>query len=94
MTNEAGSGAHEEARERVWVRGLIMLVFIVLFGVGQALMNLGAVAQFLWLLFTGQPNAFLVRFGRSLAGWLSEVAHFLFMDTDKRPFPWSPWPPA
>ncbi len=92
MTGNANAGAPGETQERVWVRGLIMLAFIFLFGIGQTIMNLGAVVQFLWLVFMGQPNAFLIRFGRSLAAWLSEVAHFLFMDTNKRPFPWSPWP--
>ena len=38
-------------KSEVWKRGLIMLVFMFAFGVGQGILYLSAVAQFLWLLF-------------------------------------------
>src|SRR5262245_52108414 len=34
----------------VWMRGLFMLLFIIAFWVGQTLLNLLAVVQFIWLL--------------------------------------------
>lgn len=80
------------ARADVWKRGLIMLVFMFLFGVGQGLLQLLAVAQFLWLLFTNQPNQILVGFGRSLAEWLAQVGRFQCCDTEDKPFPWKAWP--
>ena len=79
-------------RRDVWMRGLIMLVFIVLFWVGQWLLGLMAVIQFLWLLFSGRPNPQLISFGRSLAKWLAEVGRFQCVDTEERPFPWATWP--
>lgn len=84
----------ESARPRkdVWMRGLIMLVFVVLFGVGQWLLNLLALVQFLWILFTEHPNPQLVRFGSSLAQWLGQVGRFQSCNTDDRPFPWAAWP--
>lgn len=80
------------SRKGVWMRGLIMLVFAILFGVGELLLNLVAVIQFLWLLFTAHPNSHIVGFGRSLAKWLAQVGRFQCVDTEDRPFPWAPWP--
>src|SRR3990170_4606855 len=78
----------------IWKRGLFMLVFIFAFGVGQSLLYLTAVAQFLWLLFAKEPNGLLVGFGKSLALWLAETARFLSCATDEKPFPWVAWPQA
>jgi hypothetical protein len=80
------------AREKVWMRGLFMLVFIVLFGVGQWLLNLIAVIQFVWMLATGRSNPQLTGFGRSLAVWLADVARFQSCASEERPFPWTAWP--
>ena len=68
-------GVTPSARD-VWMRGLFMLVLIIGFAVGQWLLNLLALVQFLWLLIARAPNEFLGRFGNSLAIWLAEVARF------------------
>jgi hypothetical protein len=78
----------------VWMRGLFMLLFMIAFWVGQTLVNLLAIVQFLWLLFAHEPNQFLVRFGTSLSVWFSEVARFLSCASEEKPFPWKPWPEA
>ena len=76
----------------IWMRGLFMLLFMFAFAVGQGLLNLTAVVQFIWLLVTKEPNGFLLRFGRSLSGWFGEIARFLSCATDEKPFPWKSWP--
>ena len=76
----------------IWKRGLFMLLCVFAFGVGQTLLILLAVVQFVWLLFSKQPNPNLVRFGKSLSVWLADTARFLSCDTDQKPFPWSSWP--
>jgi hypothetical protein len=76
----------------VWMRGLFMLLFVIGFTVGQWLLNLLAIVQFLWLLFARESNQFLAGFGNSLAVWLADVARFLTCATDDKPFPWRPWP--
>ena len=76
----------------VWMRGLFMLLLMIGFWVGQTLLNLLAVVQFLWLLFAHEPNQFLARFGSSLSAWLSEVGRFLSCASEGKPFPWRPWP--
>ena len=65
--------ATNAGKSDVWKRGLIMLVFIFLFGVGQSILYLIAVIQFLWLLFANEPNRFLVDFGKSLALWRTRI---------------------
>ncbi len=80
------------ASKDVWKRGLFMLLFIIAFGLAQMLLNAVAIMQFLWLLFTREPNNPLVRFGNSLAIWLADVARFQTCATNQKPFPFRPWP--
>jgi hypothetical protein len=86
--------APEMSKPDIWKRGLVMLLFVFAFGVGQSLLYLTAVVQFLWLLFTKEPNKLLVGFGSSLALWLAETARLLCCATDDKPFPWKAWPKA
>jgi hypothetical protein len=76
----------------VWMRGLYMLLFIIGFTIGQWLLNLLAVVQFLWLLAAREPNQFLARFGSTLSVWLADIGRFLTCATHDKPFPWRPWP--
>jgi hypothetical protein len=66
----------------------------IAFGVAQVLLNVLAVAQFLWLLFANAPNRFLLRFRASLSVWFADVARFLTCASDERPLPWKEWPNA
>jgi hypothetical protein len=76
----------------VWMRGLFMLLLMIGFSVGQWLMNVLAVMQFVWLLLAREPNQFIASFGNSLSIWLAEVGRFLTGATDDKPFPWARWP--
>ncbi|MGO8952927.1 MAG: DUF4389 domain-containing protein [Rhodomicrobium sp.] len=78
--------------QNVWMRGLFMLLFAFLFGIGHMVLNAITVVQFLWLLFTREPNRFLSRFGLSLAKWFGEVTQFQTAATGDKPFPWRDWP--
>jgi hypothetical protein len=76
----------------VWLRGLFMLLFMIAFAIGQSILNIMAIVQFLWLMFAREHNRLLASFGDSLATWLAEVGRFLTCAADERPFPWKPWP--
>ena len=76
----------------IWVRGLIMLFFLVAFSVAHFVLNFITVVQFLWMLITGGANRSLARFGQSLAQWLADVVRFQTGVSDVRPMPWSDWP--
>jgi hypothetical protein len=77
-----------------WKRGLMMLVFIFAFGIGQSLLYLMAVIQFLWILLAKEPNRLLAAFGKSLGLWFAATARFLSCVTEDKPFPWTAWPRA
>lgn len=78
----------------IWMRGLYMLLLALAFGVAQTLLCVTAVVQFLWLLFTGETNQQVARFGGSLSRWFADTARFLSGLTETKPFPWAPWPSA
>jgi hypothetical protein len=78
----------------VWLRGLFMLLFIIGFMLGQWLLNLIAIVQFIWLLASREPNQFIASIGNSLSTWLADIGRFLTCATEQKPFPWGPWPNA
>lgn len=82
----------DAGRPNVWKRGLIMLLFAIAFQIAQFVLNLLAVVQFLWLLFTGGHNAFVQDFGASLSIWIGDTVRFLTGVTEEKPFPWRDWP--
>ena len=86
--------ADRSAQRAVWMRGLFMLLLLFAFGIAQGLLWVTAIVQFLWLIFAGEANAFLVRFGKSLSLWLAETTRFVSCASDTKPFPWAPWPAA
>ncbi len=90
--NTAEPAAETGSRRPIWIRGAFMLFFLFAFGLGQTLLAATAVIQFLSLLITRKPNAFLTNFGRSLSAWLAQTARFQSAASDERPFPWAPWP--
>lgn len=78
----------------IWVRGLVMLLFMVAMGFAQVLLNLVAVVQFVWLLVYGERNHGLGDFGASLAKWSAQAILFLSCASNEKPFPWQQWPTA
>lgn len=84
----------KESKRETWIRGLIMLAFVIFFGLAETLLHLMALVQFLWLLITGARNDVLMRFGKSMALWMADVARFQTCATEDKPFPWRAWPSA
>jgi uncharacterized protein DUF4389 len=97
VLEEPGSG--EQASEvdwrddenNVWLRGLWMLVLALLFGIGEFVLGVAAILQFLWLLFGKEKNQPIADFGKDLSDWLAKVALFQTGATDAKPFPFSKW---
>lgn len=78
---------------QTWMR----LVWIVVFSLINSLLvkpavSMVAVFQFVVVLFTGAPNAHLLRFSHSLADYTRQIVRFTCFNSDERPFPLSPWP--
>ncbi len=85
-----GYGEFDEP-ENIWLRGLWMLLFAVLFALAETILWVVALVQFLWMVFTKEKNELLVEFGRDLGKWLQEVARFQSGATEVKPFPWKRW---
>ena len=81
----------EDEPENPWMRGLWMVVLAILFGVGEAILFLAAVIQFLWLIFAKEKNENIAAFGKELADWLARVALFQTGTTEDKPFPFARW---
>lgn len=88
---EAKEDAGEMETRAIWMRGLWMVVFALLFEVGKSLLVIGALVQFFWLLFAREKNRPLADFGTELADWLSRVALFQSGARDDKPFPFARW---
>jgi hypothetical protein len=86
------AGELKPATRNIWARGLCMLLFVIVFCIFQTFLTLTAVVQFLWVLFTQEPNHILGRFGSSMSIWFGDVTRFLTCVSEDKPFPWGPWP--
>ena len=76
----------------IWIRGLFMLLFTVLYGVAEIVLVVIAVFQFGHALFTGRPNDNATSFGYSVGRYIFDITRFVTFNTDEKPFPFSPWP--
>jgi Domain of unknown function (DUF4389) len=77
---------------KIWLRGLMMIILAIFFGFAQSLLALLAVVQFCWAAFGSGPNPAIRHFGASLADWLRQTARFQAFATEDKPFPWAEWP--
>lgn len=81
----------EDEPENPWLRGLFMLFLALLFGVGEFVLGVAALLQFLWLVFAKEKNPHIAAFGTDLADWLARVALFQTGTTEEKPFPFTRW---
>ncbi len=75
----------------IWMRGLLMLILALMFGLAETVLVVVAVVQFLWMLFAKEKNALLMEFGKDLGKWLEATARFQSGATEDKPFPWAKW---
>lgn len=80
------------ANRSTWLRGLLMLLFVIVFELVKLVVGLTALVQFIVMLVTGAPNEPLRRLGAGLAVYSEEIVAFLTCATEQTPFPFGPWP--
>lgn len=86
---------HQEALpapRKLWQRILLMLLLAIAFQLSGWLLFFSAIAQLVFVLVTGQTNERLLRFGKSLAAYLAQIARFETFATEALPFPFADWP--
>jgi hypothetical protein len=76
-------------RGATWLRGLMMLLFWVLYGIAEIVVGVVVLLQFLIVLFTGERNDRLVRFGERVSLYIYDVLRFVTFNSEERPFPFS-----
>ena len=77
-----------------WIRLVYMILFAVIFNVAELVAGVVVLVQFLFRLITGSVNEPLQDFGRRLAIYFQEIVTFLTYHTDRKPYPFAPWPAA
>ncbi len=75
-----------------WKRGLFILLFALCYAAAEVVMWVVVVLQFLFLIISGEDNERLRRLGASLAIYIADVIRYITLNSDDRPFPYSPWP--
>jgi hypothetical protein len=74
------------------MRILYLLVFALIFWVLCSVLAATVLVQLLLWLFSNQPSARLVAFGRSLAAYMAQVVGYLTFAAELAPFPFNDWP--
>ena len=76
----------------VWIRGLFILVFGVIFYFLYFLIWLVVIFQFVMKLMTTNLNEQLLDFSDALNKYVSQILVYITFLSEERPFPFSPWP--
>jgi len=74
------------------IRGAFMILFFVAARFVGVLVALIAMFQFLCALIVQKPNDNARRLGKDLSCYLAEIVLFLSYNTERKPWPFSPWP--
>lgn len=75
-----------------WGRALFMILFGIIYSVAEVVLWAVVVIQFLFVLFSGEKNERLLRFGKELSAFLYQVFLYLTFNTEEKPFPFADWP--
>jgi len=76
----------------VWIRGLFILVFGVLFYFLFWIILLLVLFQFVTKVITSKLNEQLMQFSNGLTQYAFQILNYMTFQSEERPFPFSPWP--
>jgi hypothetical protein len=82
----------ENTEKNNWTRLLYMILFAILFNISEFVIYIVMIIQFLLKLMTGQANKRLIILGQDLARYVAQLVEYLTFVSDKKPYPFSPWP--
>ncbi len=78
--------------ESIWLRGLYMLLFGLLYSVAEVVLWTVVLVQFIYRIFNDETQPRLLGLGASVAQYIYQVLRFLSFNTEVMPFPFSDWP--
>ena len=84
---------NENIKEQAgWQKVLFVLMFWIVFYVAQMVVAAVAIAQCLFLLFTGDANQQQRRFGDAVSKYIHDILRYVTFNTEERPFPFTDFP--
>ncbi|HET7569486.1 MAG TPA: DUF4389 domain-containing protein [Gammaproteobacteria bacterium] len=93
MSSESSRKIEDNVQSKTtWLRFFYMIVLGACFAIAETVGAAMVLFQFFHVLFTGERNANLIRFGSSLSLYLYQVARYMTYNTEERPFPFQAWP--
>lgn len=75
-----------------WGRALFMILFGIIYSVAEVVIVAVVVIQFFIVLFSGETNGRLLRFGKELSQFIYQVFLYLTYNVEEKPFPFADWP--
>lgn len=87
-------GDQADAGGGVWMRGLMMLIYVFCLWVARFVLLAIALFQFLNVLCSGSTNQNLLKFGLSLSLYQFEIMRYLTYNSEEQPYPIGDWPSA
>lgn len=82
----------KSSRATQGIRALFMLAFWIASRVALIIVVVLALFQLICSLVTGRPNEKIMRFGKNLGVYLSQIVDFLTYNTEQKPWPFLDWP--
>ena len=80
------------SRTQILIRFFYTVLFLIVFGIVHALINLATVFQYILLLITLKPSEPVRRFSNQLAVYGYRLMRYLTLNDNMRPFPFSDFP--
>jgi len=75
-----------------WGRALFMILFAIIYSVAEVVIGAVVIIQFFIVLFSGETNERLLRFGKELSRFIYQVFIYLTYNGEDKPFPFADWP--
>ncbi|MEN8169551.1 MAG: DUF4389 domain-containing protein [Pseudomonadota bacterium] len=81
-----------ESDNSIWIRGLYMLLFMLLYSVAEFVLAAVVLVQFGYRIFNEERHPRLLALGAAVASYIYQVMRFLSFNTEVMPYPFSDWP--
>ena len=89
MNNDVIENLKEQS---IWLRGLYMIMFAVVYSVAEVVLYATVIFQFLIKLFTNETNPRLLKLGQSISTYIYQILQFLTFNSEHLPYPYGAWP--
>ena len=82
----------DDKRRDTLVRGLLIILFAIIYSIAEVVIAAVVVLQFGFVLVTGEKNDKLLEFGAQVSIFIYQILRYVSFNSDERPFPFADWP--